>query len=203
MKRQHPENLNMFWCSKCKGYKDRDKFYKCESNKLGISTYCKKCGREKHQFDYIKHREKRLKQSKEYVALHPDVHRKAYRKYIQKNRDKINSRNAAYAKERYRHNPEKFKAKVKKYASENYEKCKARRKEKYWKNPDIFREKLSKSRNSLDDRYIKDKLKSLDILVIPITIELKRQQITMQRTLKQFKEWRKEHESSYANVHGE
>jgi hypothetical protein len=57
----------------------------------------------------------------------------------------------------------------------------------------------------LRDCYIRNILRLEGIQATPETIELKRQQIIMKRTLSEFKKWRKEREdeSGYANVQGE
>jgi tRNA A37 methylthiotransferase MiaB len=59
----------------------------------------------------------------------------------------------------------------------------------------------------LGDRYIHNQIYVTHGVKIadqtPEMIELKRQQIMMKRTLKQLKEWRKEHESNHADVQRE
>ena len=52
----------------------------------------------------------------------------------------------------------------------------------------------------LREKYIKDRLRQKGAPITKETIELKRQQITMIRRLKQFKQWRKENESNYTDV---
>lgn len=78
-------------------------------------------------------------------------------------------------------------------------------KKRYWENPEQFREKARICVASLADSYIKSCLNTLEIAITPETIELKRQQIIMKRTLKEFKKWREEREdeSGHANVQGE
>jgi hypothetical protein len=58
----------------------------------------------------------------------------------------------------------------------------------------------SKRIAELADPYVKDLLWFSDKPITPETIELKRQQVTMKRTLKQFKQWRKDRESSNPDV---
>jgi len=43
MKRQHPDNPNLFWCPKCGTYKEREEFYIDKSRYSEISGECKKC----------------------------------------------------------------------------------------------------------------------------------------------------------------
>ena len=74
-------------------------------------------------------------------------------------------------------------------------------------NPE--REKLIKNNNSkkrrdnLRDSYVAHCCRVSFPNPSPETIELKRQQIIMKRTLKQLKEWRKEHESDRDVISGE
>jgi len=75
----------------------------------------------------------------------------------------------------------------------------------YKSNPDPLRRShrqwCQKKRDLLYDSYIVEKLKRSNITEItPELIDLKRQQLSMKRTLKQFKTWRKEHESNHADV---
>ena len=55
----------------------------------------------------------------------------------------------------------------------------------------------------LREIYIKKLLRQKGAPITKETIELKRQQITMIRRLKQFKQWRKENESNHTDVQGE
>ena len=64
------------------------------------------------------------------------------------------------------------------------------------------REFWMKSVSELRDSYINQRLNRQNIIISDETIELKRQQLIMKRTLKEFKKWRKEHESDYENVYG-
>jgi hypothetical protein len=43
MKRQHPDNPDLFWCSKCKQYKAKEEFYTKRSNRNVINGYCREC----------------------------------------------------------------------------------------------------------------------------------------------------------------
>jgi len=55
----------------------------------------------------------------------------------------------------------------------------------------------------VSDYYVRNKLSRQGIApeaITPELIDLKRQQLSMKRTLKQFKTWRKEHESNHADV---
>jgi len=63
---------------------------------------------------------------------------------------------------------------------------------------------MKRRRDTLSSGYIAEKLNRSRLPVSPETIELKRQQIIMKRTLKQFKQWRKENEneSNHSNVYG-
>jgi hypothetical protein len=83
--------------------------------------------------------------------------------------------------------------------------------DKKWLQLPINKEKMIKLKRkwnkksilTLNDCYIKNKLKKRNIVTItPEIIELKRQQIIMKRTLNEFKKWRKENESDYTDVYG-
>jgi hypothetical protein len=64
------------------------------------------------------------------------------------------------------------------------------------------REFCMKSVSELRDSYINQILNLQNIIISDETRELKRQQLIMKRTLKEFKKWMKEHESDYENVYG-
>lgn len=55
---------------------------------------------------------------------------------------------------------------------------------------------------SLSNCYIRGILKQAGIVISKTMVDLVRQRITMKRTLKQFKKWRKENESNYTDVSG-
>jgi hypothetical protein len=79
-----------------------------------------------------------------------------------------------------------------------------------WKKNNRERAKLyEKKRTSnhvdnLTDAYMKKRLGQMGVVATAVNIELKRQQIIMKRTLKEFKQWRKgkENESNHADVYG-
>ena len=48
MKRQHPDDPDLFWCPKCETYKTREKFSINKSDLNGIANYCRSC-RSKHR----------------------------------------------------------------------------------------------------------------------------------------------------------
>ena len=100
----------------------------------------------------------------------------------------VNLRQRNYRK----NNPE-----IEKKAHVNY------RKSHYKKYCENKKRNAGKSVDNLKDRYIRGILNKLGSAITPETIELKRQQIIMKRTLKQLKEWRKEHESDRDVISGE
>lgn len=57
-------------------------------------------------------------------------------------------------------------------------------------------------RFSLPDKMVIPILKKQKKPITPETIEIKRQQLIMKRTLKEFKLWRKNNESNHTDVHG-
>jgi len=103
--------------------------------------------------------------------------------------------NKDYAKQRRFLHPEKIREIKRKCDNTGKGRERNRRQQQYW-------------RDILDDIYIKARLKRIGIVsssVTPELIELKRQQITMKRNLKQFKKWReeRENESDHEYVSGE
>jgi hypothetical protein len=44
MRRQHPDNPFLFWCNRCKNYKEKSEFYKAKTYH-GIYGFCKTCCR--------------------------------------------------------------------------------------------------------------------------------------------------------------
>jgi hypothetical protein len=136
--------------------------------------------------DYRKHREKRLKYSSEYQFIHPEVHKKASDKYRIVHKDEVNRKNLERVKQAYRKDPQKYLERHKARIAANPEKYRQLRKEKYNADPEKLKERHRQWGRDLADGYVAEKLKRQGIEVTPETIELKRQQITMKRTLKQF-----------------
>ena len=143
MKRQHPENPELFWCPKCRGYFKKSAFSICKARQHGIETYCKKCCSARKVDWRLSSPEGKKAQSVK--------HYKKFKKKILE-RTGLNSR---------------------------------------------------RNRENLNDIYVKTALNRSGVTITPETIELKRQQLTMIRTLKQFKQWRKENESNCEVISGE
>ena len=59
-------NIKMKSCSKCKSTKEESEFGADLRNKSGLKSSCKECGRKSAKASYQTHREKRIKQSREY-----------------------------------------------------------------------------------------------------------------------------------------
>jgi hypothetical protein len=158
MKRQHPTDPNLFWCPKCKTYKNKNEFYSNKSLFWGISSECVECIKKDSKSGFRK---------------------QALIRSAIKNYEKIKERKRISAKHEYATDPSKIKTRNAKYTK--------------------------KLRHELADRYVKEKLKNSKKYICQYTIELKRQQIIAKRTLKEFKQWRKEQENEpdYTNVYGE
>ena len=172
MKRQHPDNPDLFWCSKCKTYKARGEFYNNKSNTHGINYYCRECASERNK-DRVINKEKYRESDKRWRESHRKECAERSALWRSANKDYFRQ----YWKKRRAENPIAF--------AENHKRNDGR------------------ARRDLFDSYIKILLNSAGVPVTPETIELKRQQIIMKRTLKQFKEWRKEYESNNADVQRE
>ncbi len=110
------------------------------------------------------------------------------KRYVALNRKQLNN----YRKEYNEQNGEKIRANKYKWANNHIKE--RRESSSKWQMKQI---------DNLTDCYIRKILSSRGIKISHQMIELKRQQITMIRTLKQFKEWRKQYESSGSDVQGE
>ena len=119
--------------------------------------------------------------NRKYRENNPEKKKEANRKYRENNPEKVKEANRKYRE----NNPEKAKERYRKYRENDLEKAK---------------ERGRKYAERLTDRCITDRLKQGNLPVTPEFIKLKRQQITMIRRLKQFKQWRKENESNYTDV---
>jgi hypothetical protein len=105
-----------------------------------------------------------------------------------------------------KNNPEKERESSRQWRKNNPEKV--RESDRKWKknNLEKVREHCSQWKKNnvskLQLYYIVQRLKHCGTEITPETMELKRQQITMKRTLKEFKKWRKENEPNNKDVHG-
>ena len=90
-----------------------------------------------------------------------------------------------------KNNPEKERESSRQWKKNNLEKV--REGCRKWKKNNVSKLQLY---------YIVERLKYCGTEITPETMELKRQQITMKRTLKEFKKWRKENEPNNKDVHG-
>ena len=121
-------------CSKCKQEKLLCDFVKDTTKKLGFTSQCKKCKKERHA---------------KYRQENPEKIKESGKKYYQKNFEKIKGRNAKY----YQKNSEQIKGHRKKYRQENLEKIKEREAKYYQENS----EKIKKSgRKYQNKRYKND-----------------------------------------------
>jgi len=137
MKRQHPDNPNLFWCPKCQTYKARGEFHENKSlGHGGLHCPCKVCRKDESRLRRINH--------------------KAF-----------------------------LKVKDREYQQKNWGAHLNRCKKHY-----------SRSITELSDWYIKQAIKHTasgsgiaSNEINPAIIEIKRQQIIMKRTLRDFKKW--------------
>lgn len=206
MKRQHPDNPELFWCPKCETYKDRGEFHKghmeaCKGcrKKVQLPKQCQRCGNtftpiRGFQLYCLECKKKKIDAKpcklcgNMFIPNHsPKLH---CDECLSQRRSEIknNSRSEYYIKN--------------KVAIEEY-------REGYWRDNKEKRKVIGlryihNSVDNITDRYAKDILsRSLpNELITPETIELKRQQITMKRTLKQFKQWREQNEPDHTDVSG-
>lgn len=179
LRRLHPTNSNLFFCFNCKTYKTKDQYDQHRGGKYGIQTICRDCHTKQEKYLYDK-----------YPERYREVHR----------------RSSAKLRKQY---PQRYKDSSKKYYLTNREKCIKRSVEYHKKHRNsessIKRRIRYKKRivDELRDNYVKHILNLTGVIVTDTTLALKRQQLTMKRTLKQFKKWRKENEPDYSVIHGQ
>jgi hypothetical protein len=96
MKRQHPDNPGLFWCNRCKNYKEKSEFHKSKTYH-GIYGFCKACCgvvsaiRQKKDVEGVARRNKKYRATKKgketasvyrrkYKKDNPDYHKKREQK---------------------------------------------------------------------------------------------------------------------------
>jgi hypothetical protein len=92
MKRQHPDNPELFWCPKCKTYKARGEFNKRKRNKDGVYELCRECHRKENNKIYATGYKKRWDDE------HRDELRSKGRVRYQKQQKKMIKRSVAWQK---------------------------------------------------------------------------------------------------------
>jgi hypothetical protein len=162
MKRQHPTDPNLFWCPKCRGYKEREEFGKHKGQPYGIGGHCLQC-------------RQATEKSKKSIRARRGICPVCNGEFTAAVAKKYCTQRCA--KKGWKPDPKKIKEK--------------RGTTKYKTRSNSLQRKL---RDGLPDWYVVDRLRKGGHQVTPETIELKRQQIIMKRTLKEFKQWRKENE---------
>lgn len=217
MKRQHPNNPDLFWCPRCHSYKPKSEYHEYKENGL-VKSYCKLCKKE-WAIEYRKtHEQKReiLKKcelcGKDFYTYSSTVKTcsiECARLVVYGDKIKVlcpicGKERIVFEKTRARHG----------YITDVCQNChnKERLKNRIKENSDLAdriknKQKVRQKRNilNLSNGIVAAKLRAVNCPVTPDTLELRRQQILMRRTLKQFKQWRKgkEDESNYTDVHGE
>ena len=127
-------------CSKCKQEKSLCDFHKDAIKKLGVTSQCKKCQKERYEKCRQENPEKIKESVKKYYQKNKEKIKEHRRKYYQKNSEKIKEREAKYRRE----NSEKIKEREAKYRQENSEKVKERVKKYRRENPEKIRVYLNK-----------------------------------------------------------
>ena len=176
MKKQHPTNPNLFWCPKCKTFKEKGLFKVYNSRPHKISSYCRLCGNARQQ----EWNRNKYKTDPAYAK-----HKSAYHAEWQRNKCKTDP---AYVKHKNACNVEWMRNKRKTDPA-------------YAKRQNALIAKRKKHYTSkLKDYYLKQNLKKTGLPITPEMLELKRVQISMKRTLKEIKKWRKDNEPNYTDV---
>jgi len=191
LKRQHPDNPDLFWCSICKKYRLRIDYSLSRKNIHGIAQNCKEC-LNANQAKY------RIKKTDRISSrIYPNNHDLFYCSNCQK----YKSRSEYYKQKLGKYGVDGYCRECRKILVTNEIKYKSRKK-RYKENPEYFKS-ISKSQNdSLSDSFIKTRLRFFGINITPETIELKRQQIIMKRTMRELRKWRKENDPTITDVPG-
>ena len=176
MKKQHPTNPNLFWCPKCKTFKEKGIFKVDNSRPHKISSYCRLCGNAL----YAEWKRNKLKTDPAYAKRQNAC-------TVEWKRNKLKT-DPAYAKRQNAYCVEWHRNKLKTDPA--------------YVNKEKFRKtKVCKhSVSELKDSYLKQRLKKIGLPITPEMLELKRVQISMKRTLKEIKKWRKDNEPNYTDV---
>jgi len=175
-------------CNKCGEWKELEEFSKSSSRRERRQIWCKLC-QSTHAKTYRLKPE--IKISTElYRKTHKETHKRYTKNWYQNNKEIVKERGRLYRK-----NNKKARALVDKLYALSHKKEARMLSRKY--------------RNELRDWYVRETIvryfrkRKIEIgNITPEMIELKRKAITMYRTLKQFKQWREEYESSNADVYG-
>lgn len=220
--RRHLINDKLFWCNKCKTYKTKTEFHKTRTLRFGITIYCKECTNKKPEIKRCKRCGKEFSAvtirksfcSDDCMVKWNYKNRKLHRRVCEVCGAKFKTQNyIAKACSKECEHLLIFGKKIKvtcpicketRMVHENANGTK-------WRKDDIChmcagKKQNKKSRDDLKDGYIRDQIKKqLGFSNKDVTdemIELKRQGILMHRNLKQFKQWRKQNESSNSDVQG-
>jgi hypothetical protein len=204
-RRQHPYNQDLLWCPKCRQYRLKSEFYK-STKKYGGGFFsrCKKCCKEIASEYDRQNREKINERRKRKYKHHPKESKRkgtgskkllCVRCNTYKNKKDFNKRSD--------------RGWYKSFCKQCEKKWK-REYDEYYKNTPAYKANRARSMSrrldqirNIDDQYVRKRLRDEGLIITPMSIELKRIQLQAKRTLKQLKEWRKEHESDRDVISGE
>jgi hypothetical protein len=138
-------------CNKCKNEfpPTNEYFSNSKNSKDGLNYACKKCVAKSCRENYIKNREKRLEQSKQYQKENPEKYKESQRKARSKNRDKYNQMvrewqkenreyATAYQKEWQQNNPDKLKGYHEQHRNHDISDIEWERCKEYFKNECVY-----------------------------------------------------------------
>ena len=201
MKRQHPTDPNLFWCSKHKEYHARDDFSPRKNRPFGISYACKKWQAANKKRKYHEDPRKELAIAKRYREKNKLVMLGRTKEWRNENKEYCRQYNVEYRKE----NKDKRDELTAKWRKDNQSHVLEYSKQYFLGHKDHYRELNQAVNAALPDRIVRSNLERFmgKGNVTPEMIEMARQRIIMKRTLKQLKEWRKEHESDRDVISGE
>lgn len=191
MKRQHPTDPNLFWCPNCEEWVSSDHFYKEKRHTDGMGS-CKIFARIRVNA---------------YRNTHKDEIKEKRKPYFEARR--VSGEKAAYDKKWRRENRERKRKTDREWHIKNKESTNKQQYERIRNNSDLWARQLKRCRQTnerLTDSVVRGNIwKSLKIKHPSMQLmDVYREMVIMKRTLRQFKQWRKENEneSNHTDVHG-
>jgi hypothetical protein len=139
-------------CTLCKLEKQLSEYTNRKDTFDGKTQRCKPCNNLKQREQYVKHREKRLEEKKEYGERTKEQKKEYNKNYINKNYEILKDKKKEY----YFQNSEMIKEKSKKYYSSNKEKHKLTMKNWIEKNKDHYKIGLKKYYDTNKEKIFKN-----------------------------------------------
>jgi hypothetical protein len=195
MKRQHPDNPDLFWCPKCEGYFPlTGEYWYWRNDSQEWRPFCKIC----HLKNRHKYESTCINCGKKFDATLGQIKKRGNifcshgcrtKEFIS---DEALSKMAATQIKKGERKSTNTEFKKGSIPSHKFEKGSI---PWNYKGKNTKKQRMAQNRATLSDYYVRSLLKKQKKLIVPEMIELVRQGIIMKRTLKEFKKWRGEYES--------